>query len=346
MESRMLSHFDERINLLEKNNAIKMKDMTERINLLEQNNTLKMQEITKRIDLMEQNNAVKMKDITERITLFEQNNTLKMQEITKRIDLMEQNNVVKMTDITERMNLFEQNIGSHVKDITKQMETIKTNTEDIQSKLSDVSEVQNDLVHLSNNLLSQSTEMKTQQRAELAAHMKDFVSSSAALAGLIQRRIDQTTGSGVILVKTNLDGYVWVYRNTSNSHEYGNGWIVVQNRFEGKVGFNRNWNEYRNGFGNKKGEHWLGLLWLKNILSTGGHELLIMYETFYGSFTYAHYDNFMIGHESEQFAVKSLGNYTGTSLDAYMKLEVGLKFPQTIRLTLLRVLRRNIWDGG
>lgn len=37
------------------------------------------------------------------------------------------------------------------------------------------------------------------------------------------------------------------------------GWLTVHNRFTGEQDFYKNWEEYRTGFGNLAGEHWLGL---------------------------------------------------------------------------------------
>ncbi|CAK8686892.1 unnamed protein product [Clavelina lepadiformis] len=37
------------------------------------------------------------------------------------------------------------------------------------------------------------------------------------------------------------------------------GWTTIQRRMNGKVNFNRGWDDYVRGFGNPRGEYWLGL---------------------------------------------------------------------------------------
>ncbi|XP_052889938.1 microfibril-associated glycoprotein 4-like [Anopheles moucheti] len=108
-----------------------------------------------------------------------------------------------------------------------------------------------------------------------------------------------------------------VARDLTNNHGFGSNWIVFQRRFNGSVNFYRNWTEYKQGFGDLRGEHWLGLDKLHSIVKTGQHELLIVMEDFDGVIAFAHYDDFKIGDESEKYKIKSLGQYTGTAGDSF-----------------------------
>uniref|UniRef100_A0A182YF72 Fibrinogen C-terminal domain-containing protein n=1 Tax=Anopheles stephensi TaxID=30069 RepID=A0A182YF72_ANOST len=125
--------------------------------------------------------------------------------------------------------------------------------------------------------------------------------------------------SGVYFVNLNpsANASFAVYRDGSNNHGFGSNWTVFQRRFDGTVDFNRNWTEYRNGFGNLHREHWLGLEKLRKLLDTERHELLIVMKDFEGVTAFAKYDNFKIGTESEMYALKSLGTYSGIAGDSF-----------------------------
>ena len=73
----------------------------------------------------------------------------------------------------------------------------------------------------------------------------------------------------------------------------------------------RGWTEYENGFGNMKGEHWLGL---KNIScltgSTPEAQLRVDLVDFEGRHKYARYSYFSVGNPSTNYKL-SVGGYSG-----------------------------------
>ncbi|XP_053674072.1 ficolin-2-like [Anopheles nili] len=108
--------------------------------------------------------------------------------------------------------------------------------------------------------------------------------------------------------------------------EYDNGgWVVIQHRFDGSTNFYRNWQEYKNGFGNLNGEFWLGLDRIYQLTVSGPHELVILLEDFDGNTTYARYSEFSIGDESVKYSLTSIGGYSGTAGDSMADLK-GMKF--------------------
>uniref|UniRef100_A0A4Y0BJE1 Fibrinogen C-terminal domain-containing protein n=1 Tax=Anopheles funestus TaxID=62324 RepID=A0A4Y0BJE1_ANOFN len=139
-----------------------------------------------------------------------------------------------------------------------------------------------------------------------------------------QGRFTEDTGVYFIQPDTAKNITFEVSRDWTNNHGFGGNWIVFQRRFNGSVNFYRNWADYKEGFGNLRGEHWLGLEKLYSILKTRQHELLIVMEDFDGVIAYAHYDDFKIGDESEKYMIKSVGQYNGTAGDSFSYHKDGL----------------------
>ncbi|XP_034099984.1 fibrinogen-like protein 1 [Drosophila albomicans] len=96
--------------------------------------------------------------------------------------------------------------------------------------------------------------------------------------------------------------------------------MVIQRRFEGQEDFNKNWEEYRNGFGDLRGEFFIGLENLHLITNSTRHELDIY--VFNRGVYYGTYDNFRIGNEDSLYELESIGNFTGiepNNLEANVK---------------------------
>ncbi|XP_061172007.1 angiopoietin-4-like [Saccostrea echinata] len=92
----------------------------------------------------------------------------------------------------------------------------------------------------------------------------------------------------------------------------GGGWTVFQRRMDGSVNFFRTWKEYKDGFGNLKGEHWLGNQVLYEITNLGWYELRIDLEDFDGKRRFAKYSHFKISTESRGYRL-AISGYTGNA---------------------------------
>ena len=104
----------------------------------------------------------------------------------------------------------------------------------------------------------------------------------------------------------------------------GGGWTVFQRRYNGLVGFYRDWEDYKHGFGYADGEYWLGLQNLHWLTYTAQYELRVDIEDFNGNLAYAKYSSFNIADEGSLFTL-ILGEYTGTASDS-LNIHRGMSF--------------------
>ncbi|XP_061624715.1 angiopoietin-related protein 2b isoform X1 [Phyllopteryx taeniolatus] len=129
----------------------------------------------------------------------------------------------------------------------------------------------------------------------------------------LQALEDGHTSSGMYLLKpenANRLMQVWC----DQRHDPG-GWTVIQRRVDGSVNFFRNWETYKQGFGNIDGEYWLGLeniYWLTN---QGNYKLLVTLEDWSGRKVFAEYASFRVEPEADFYKLR-LGRYHGNAGDS------------------------------
>ncbi|XP_071317345.1 fibrinogen like 1B [Trachinotus anak] len=100
--------------------------------------------------------------------------------------------------------------------------------------------------------------------------------------------------------------------------EDGGGWTVFQRRRHGKVDFNRDWVDYRDGFGDFKlwnDEFWLGNEHIYSLLSEGRNLVKIDLMDWDGHRSHAFYENFRITDEADKYRLQ-YGLYSGQAGDA------------------------------
>uniref|UniRef100_A0A3P8T9T8 Angiopoietin like 2 n=1 Tax=Amphiprion percula TaxID=161767 RepID=A0A3P8T9T8_AMPPE len=121
------------------------------------------------------------------------------------------------------------------------------------------------------------------------------------------------TTSGMYLLKPDSGNrlmQVWC----DQTQDFG-GWTVIQRRQDGSVNFFRNWETYKQGFGNIDGEYWLGLeniYWLTN---QGTYKLVVTLEDWTGRKTFAEYTSFRLESEADSYRLR-IGRYHGNAGDS------------------------------
>ncbi|XP_064554195.1 ficolin-1-like [Drosophila montana] len=104
-----------------------------------------------------------------------------------------------------------------------------------------------------------------------------------------------------------------------------NGWTVIQRRVDGSVDFNRDWDQYKVGFGDLHGSFFIGLEKLYHMTVSQPYELYVYLEDFENNTHYAKYSHFLIGSENESYKLNKLGTYSGNAGDS-LTYHLNVKF--------------------
>nr|XP_017021869.2 ficolin-1-like [Drosophila kikkawai] len=105
----------------------------------------------------------------------------------------------------------------------------------------------------------------------------------------------------------------------------GQGWMDILSRGDGSENFDRNWTDYKEGFGKLWGEFFLGLEKLHQLTKDEPHLLYVYLRDVHSNSRFARYDGFQIGSEEESYSLKALGRYSGSAGDS-LGIHRGMKF--------------------
>ncbi|MFT7816929.1 fibroleukin-like [Arapaima gigas] len=100
-----------------------------------------------------------------------------------------------------------------------------------------------------------------------------------------------------------------------NMESHGGGWTVLQRRLNGSVSFNRTWSRYKLGFGDLRGEFWIGNDHLHLLTKAKDMTLRIELQDLNGLRRHAKYKLFYVANEFLKYRL-SVDGYSGTAGDA------------------------------
>ncbi|XP_031447206.1 fibrinogen-like protein 1-like protein, partial [Phasianus colchicus] len=96
----------------------------------------------------------------------------------------------------------------------------------------------------------------------------------------------------------------------------GGGWTVIQrNQKDTAVTWAESWSTYKYGFGNVRGDYWLGTEYIHQIAKQKVYQVRFVIQDASNNIKFAEYNLFSVEDESQGYRLR-LGSYTGTAGDA------------------------------
>ncbi|XP_061190431.1 fibroleukin-like [Saccostrea echinata] len=94
------------------------------------------------------------------------------------------------------------------------------------------------------------------------------------------------------------------------------GWTAIQKRVKGSLRFDRNWTEYKNGFGSPEQDVWIGNNEIHQLTKRKDCSLYVSITLVNGTSLYQLYDGFTVSDESENYKLSLKGTTRGTLGDS------------------------------
>ncbi|KAI4471318.1 fibrinogen/tenascin/angiopoeitin [Holotrichia oblita] len=260
-----------------------------------------------------------MLELLENVESLENKVNKNFPEFRKEISKLE----VQMTETTSKVSALKEdqsNIRASMKAIGVSVSNMKDKYDEEHKKLNYVMEdvdilktsdtLQNSKLH--NHILkaeSQTVELNaTKSTIHLVQELKTFEKEYKNIINKLPYDCNLVSGpSGVYLISPGEGEPIMAHCD--------DGWTMIQKREDGSVNFNRNWNDYSNGFGSATGEHWLGNRHLHALTRDNCTKLQINMRDIYGKYWQANYDDFRVADYTMGFKLV-VDRYSGNASDA------------------------------
>ncbi|XP_070855373.1 techylectin-5B-like [Drosophila suzukii] len=123
--------------------------------------------------------------------------------------------------------------------------------------------------------------------------------------------------SGVFYLQIRGTTY-WFLKVYCDQQTTDGGWTVIQRRDdfgESRENFNRDWSDYKNGFGEPNKDFWLGNENIYMLTNNEEYSLRVELEDFEGNKRYAQYSHFKIHSEADYYKLE-IDGYEGNAGDS------------------------------
>ncbi|CAH1799952.1 unnamed protein product [Owenia fusiformis] len=220
---------------------------------------------------------------------------------------------VLMTGLIQGQKCRRQDIRSLGNDMTSKISTLGSEVKDkieiLTTKLEDETGGISDKISILESLME---DANGDDKSAFGSIIDQLAQLESTLSALVANKdcIQAQDGPSKILTKT----------GKSVEANCENGWLVIAHRFNGKVLFDRTWIEYKNGFGSRLSEYFVGFEAILSALKRGEYMIRFDLVGWKNEHGHAEYATFSVSDENDGYKLNVTGyNFTGTSnIDDYL----------------------------
>ncbi|XP_028285452.1 angiopoietin-4 [Parambassis ranga] len=267
-------------------------------------------EQTRKLNVVE----AKVLNQTSRIEIQLLENSLSTNKLEKEL-LLQTSEISRLRDKNSRLESKVQMLESQQKGELEDMKEEKNRLQSvIRTQMAAIESLEKQLRVASSN----STALQRQQ-AQLMESVHTLINMVATTTGSPPSSQMWRDCADAYKAGHSVSGLYHIYINSTDPVKVycdmetgGGGWTVFQRRFNGSVDFQRGWMEYRKGFGDVLGEHWLGNEALHLLTSQSLYSLRVELRDWEGNSAHYQYDRFMLTNERQRYRLYLRG-YSGTA---------------------------------